>query len=353
MLCLSPRIPASFKHENPTMLTLGIETSCDETAVALYDLEKGILGQRLHSQIELHRLYGGVVPELASRDHVRYLKPLLDDLLAAAHVKLTDLKGIAYTSGPGLVGALLVGAMFGRSLAYALKIPAIGIHHMEGHLLAALLDQPALSFPFVALLVSGGHTFLVKVVALGQYEILGESIDDAVGEAFDKTASLLGLSYPGGPAIERLAAQGDPKRFHLPRPMVDRPNCDFSFSGLKTAVLELVRKHEPLDVQTRADIAAAFQVAAVETLIKKTERALRSQGLKTLVVAGGVSANTSLRSGLNGLIETLGGTVYYPPLDLCTDNAVMIAYAGALRLARGESDDLRVMVKPRWSLESL
>jgi N6-L-threonylcarbamoyladenine synthase len=335
------------------MLILGIETSCDETAVALYDSEKGILGQRLHSQIELHGLYGGVVPELASRDHVRYLKPLLDDLLLSANVELNDLEGIAYTSGPGLVGALLVGAMFGRSLAYALKIPAIGIHHMEGHLLAALLDQPSLPFPFLSLLVSGGHTLLIKVEALGQYKIVGESIDDAVGEAFDKTATLLGLSYPGGPAIQALATQGDSKRFHLPRPMLNKPHCDFSFSGLKTAVLELVRKQEPLDAQTRADIAIAFQIAAVETLVKKTQRALEQNNLKTLVVAGGVSANTALRQELDKLMQSKQGTVYYPPLELCTDNAVMIAYAGYQRLNRGQSEDLVVTVRPRWSLESL
>ena len=335
------------------MLILGIETSCDETAVALYDSEKGIIGQRLHSQIELHRLYGGVVPELASRDHVRYLKPLLDDLLRTAHIYLEDLQGIAYTSGPGLVGALLVGAMFGRSLAYALKIPAIGIHHMEGHLLAALLGQPSLPFPFLSLLVSGGHTLLVKVETLGHYTLLGESIDDAVGEAFDKTATLLGLSYPGGPAIQALARQGDPKRFQLPRPMLDKPNCDFSFSGLKTAVLELVRKQKPLDEQTKADIALAFQTAAVETLIKKTQRALKENDLTTVVIAGGVSANTALRQSLDDLMESQQGRVYYPPLELCTDNAVMIAYAGYQRLSRGQSEDLAVTVKPRWSLEEL
>jgi N6-L-threonylcarbamoyladenine synthase len=335
------------------MLILGIETSCDETAVALYDVEKGILGQRLHTQIELHRLYGGVVPELASRDHVRYLKPLLDDLLQASGVHLSDLKGIAYTSGPGLVGALLVGAMFGRSLAYALNIPAIGIHHMEGHLLAALLDKPSLPLPFLALLVSGGHTLLVKIEAMGHYKIVGESLDDAVGEAFDKTATLLGLTYPGGPVIEALAEKGYSKRFTLPRPMVGSPNCDFSFSGLKTAVLQLVRQHEPLDEQTKADIAASFQEAAVETLIKKTERALTLHEYKSLVVAGGVSANRALRQGLGNLMKGLGGSVYYPPMELCTDNAVMIAYAGALRLAQGECDNLSVMVQPRWSLEAL
>lgn len=335
------------------MLILGIETSCDETAVALYDSQQGVLGQRLHSQVELHCLYGGVVPELAARDHVRYLVPLLQDLLSETRLTAKDLTGIAYTSGPGLVGALLVGTMFGRSLAYALTIPAIGVHHMEGHLLAALLDNPEIKPPFVALLVSGGHTQLILVKAIGHYQILGQSIDDAAGEAFDKTAKLLGLPYPGGPQIEKLAKQGNVTRFNLPRPMLHHPGCDFSFSGLKTAVAKLVRANNPIDQQTQADIAAAFQQAVIDTLLQKCQRALLQTHLKVLVVAGGVSANQALRVALDRLMDSGANTAYYPRLELCTDNAVMIAYAGYHRLQAGQHDDLAVSVKARWDLADL
>ncbi len=335
------------------MLILGIESSCDETAVALYDSEQGLLGQRLHSQIDLHCLYGGVVPELASRDHAKYLSPLLQDLLQTAQLTLQDLTGIAYTSGPGLIGALLVGASFGRSLAYALNIPAIGIHHMEGHLLAALLDNPNIALPFVALLVSGGHTLLIKVTSIGEYEILGESIDDAAGEAFDKTAKLLDLPYPGGPQIAKLAEQGQPNRFTLPRPMLDRPGLDFSFSGLKTAVLTLIQAQAELDHQTKCDIAYAFQDAVVDTLVRKCKRALLQTELKTLVIAGGVSANKLLRARLDDLLSSLAGQVYYPRLEFCSDNAAMIAFAGYQRLQAGQQDDLNIIVKARWPLDEL
>lgn len=335
------------------MLILGIETSCDETAVALYDSEKGILGQCLRTQIALHQQYGGVIPELASRDHAYYLPPLLRDLCAEAGISLSQIEGIAYTAGPGLVGALLVGAMFGRSLAYALKIPAVGVHHMEGHLLVPLLEDPQITFPFLALLVSGGHTLLVEVTQIGHYEILGQSLDDAAGEAFDKTAKLLGLPYPGGPQIQQLAQQGESGRFSLPRPLLDKPGYDFSFSGLKTAVLQLVRSQTELDHSTKASIALAFQEAVVDTLTRKCQRALRDRQLKRLVVAGGVSANQALRKALDDLLKKEGGTAHYPSLPLCTDNAVMIAYAGHYRLAKGQQGDLSVSIHPRWDLTQI
>ena len=320
------------------MLILGIESSCDETGLALYDTEKGLISQALHSQVDLHADYGGVVPELASRDHVRKITPLTRLVLKDANKSLSDLDGIAYTAGPGLMGALLVGASFAKSLAWSLNIPSIGVHHMEAHLLAPLIDgnnPPEL--PFMALLVSGGHTQLVHVKALGDYAILGESLDDAAGEAFDKTAKLLGLGYPGGPKIAAKAEFGDPKRFKFPRPMTDRPGLDFSFSGLKTFALNTVHNNSPLSEQDKADIALAFELAAVDTLSIKCKRAIEQTKVKHLVIAGGVSANTRLREKLT---SSLNAEVIYAPLELCTDNGAMIAYAGALRLQAGQRSDL-------------
>ncbi len=334
------------------MKVLGIETSCDETGVAVYDTARGLLADALHSQIALHADYGGVVPELASRDHVRKLLPLVRRVLDEAGVERQALDGIAYTAGPGLVGALLVGASLGRSLACALDVPAIGVHHMEGHLLAPMLETPAPCLPFVALLVSGGHTLLVAVHAIGDYRILGDTLDDAAGEAFDKTAKLLGLDYPGGPAVARLAESGDPARFRFPRPMTDRPGLDFSFSGLKTFTLTTAREAGD-DPQTRADIARAFQDAVVDTLYIKCRRALQQTGLRTLVVAGGVGANRALRARLAELERAQGASVFYPRPEFCTDNGAMIAYAGALRLRAGQGEGLAVEVRPRWSLEAL
>ncbi len=332
---------------------LGIETSCDETGVAIYSADRGIIGERLFSQASLHADYGGVVPELASRDHIRKAPRLIDEVLDEAGLAPRQLGGIAYTQGPGLVGALLVGAALGRAFAYALDIPAIGIHHMEGHLLAPLLEEPTLEMPLLALLVSGGHTQLVHARALGDYEVLGESLDDAAGEAFDKTAKLLGLGYPGGPALARLAETGDPERFRLPRPMTDRPGLDFSFSGLKTAVLTLIREHPGADEQTRADIARAFEEAVVDTLVLKCRRALEQTGLGDLVIAGGVSANARLRERLGRLTGRLGARLYYARSDRCTDNGAMIAYAGYLRLAGGDRASLAITVRPRWPLAEL
>ncbi len=335
------------------MRVLGIETSCDETGIAIYDSERGIVADVLYSQIALHERYGGVVPELASRDHIRKTLPLIETVLEKADLKASDLNGIAYTAGPGLVGALLVGALLGRSIAYGLNIPAIGVHHMEGHLLAALLESPKPTVPFLALLVSGGHTLLIEVAALGVYRVLGQSIDDAVGEAFDKTAKLLGLAYPGGPALAQLAQKGDAKRFQFPRPMTDRAHLDFSFSGLKTHAMvtykHLLAKGEDTE-QSRADIAAAFQEAAIDTLVIKCKRALAQTGLKQLVVAGGVSANRLLRERLG---EQTDIDVFFPRLEYCTDNGAMIAYAGCLRLQNGEGVGLTVGVKPRWPLDEL
>ncbi|MFP5349687.1 MAG: tRNA (adenosine(37)-N6)-threonylcarbamoyltransferase complex transferase subunit TsaD [Gammaproteobacteria bacterium] len=333
------------------MLVLGIESSCDDTGVALYDGAKGLLAHRLYSQIALHQPYGGVVPELASRDHVQKLLPLVQTVLTAAEKQVGDITAVAYTAGPGLAGALLVGAAFGRSLALARGIPAIGVHHMEAHLLSPLLEPEGPEFPFLALLVSGGHTLLADVERVGRYTILGESIDDAVGEAFDKTAKLLGLGYPGGPAIERLAANGRPGRFNFPRPMVDRPGLDFSFSGLKTAVAQTVAAGT--DAQTAADIAAAFQTAAVDTLAIKCERALADTGHTRLLIAGGVSANRLLRTRLAEIAAKRGARIYYPRLEFCTDNGAMIAYAGYLRLCAGQHTELAFNVRPRWRLTEL
>ena len=339
------------------MRILGIETSCDETGVAIYDEEKGLIANQLHTQIALHADYGGVVPELASRDHIRKLAPLLQAALQEANLTAKDIDGVAYTSGPGLVGALLVGSTVARSLAYAWNVPAIGIHHMEGHLLAPMLEENPPHFPFVALLVSGGHTQLVRVDGVGRYELLGESIDDAAGEAFDKTAKLLGLDYPGGAALARLALNGTPNRFVFPRPMTDRPGLDFSFSGLKTfaanTLHQVMKEEGELTEQSKADIAYAFQEAVVDTLAIKCKRALKQTGLKRLVIAGGVSANKQLRQTLAELMQQLDGEVFYPQPQFCTDNGAMIAYAGFLRLKQGQQQDLAIEVRPRWAMTEL
>lgn len=340
-----------------SMRVLGLETSCDETGIAVYDSEKGLLAHALYSQIALHAEYGGVVPELASRDHVRKILPLINQVMEESGSTATDIDGIAYTSGPGLIGALMVGASMGRSLAYAWNVPAIGVHHMEGHLLAPMLENNPPEFPFVALLVSGGHTQLVKVDAIGVYELLGESLDDAAGEAFDKAAKMLDLDYPGGPQIAKLADSGVEGRFVFPRPMVDRPGLDFSFSGLKTFTLTTVAAHKlenglP-DDQTCADIACAFQTAVVETLVIKCKRALEQTGLKTLVIAGGVSANKKLRKDLEVALAKINAKVFYARHEFCTDNGAMIAYAGCQRLLAGQNESLAVNVKARWPLDSL
>ena len=337
------------------MLVLGIETSCDETGIALYDTGRGLLAHALHSQVTLHAEYGGVVPELASRDHIRRVLPLTREVLREAGATLTDLDAIAYTAGPGLAGALLVGAGVGTSLAHALGIPALGIHHLEGHLLSPLLTKPAPDFPFVALLVSGGHTQLMRVSGVGEYTLLGETLDDAAGEAFDKSAKLLDLGYPGGPAIAALATSGRPGKLTLPRPMLRSGNLDFSFSGLKTAVLTAVRAH-PLDTQSRADLAAEVQAAIVDVLVGKSIAAIEETGLRSLVVAGGVGANHQLRTQLTAAAQKLGCTVFYPPQEFCTDNGAMIAFAGALRLQQGQNSVPAAQgfsVRPRWDLASL
>ena len=334
------------------MRVLGIETSCDETGVAVFDTVRGLLAHRLYSQIDLHQPYGGVVPELASRDHVRKTLPLIEQLLNEAGMTCKALDGVAYTAGPGLIGALLVGAALGRSLAWSLNIPAIGVHHMEGHLLAPLLEHPSPRFPFVALLVSGGHSMLIHVIDIGRYQILGDTRDDAAGEAFDKTAKLLGLPYPGGPALEKLARQGDPKRFHFPRPMTDRPGLDFSFSGLKTFALT-TRQNSGDDPQTLADIAWAFQDAVVDTFAIKCKRALQHTGLQRLVVAGGVSANTVLRTRLDALAHSQNAEVFYPRLEFCTDNGAMIAFAGSLRLQAGMHEPPVFDTRARWDIQDL
>ncbi|OOR91106.1 tRNA (adenosine(37)-N6)-threonylcarbamoyltransferase complex transferase subunit TsaD [Moraxella caviae] len=341
------------------MKVLGLETSCDETGLAIYDSELnggkgGVLAQVLYSQIELHATYGGVVPELASRDHIRKLVPLFDELLDKAGVDKHDIDAVAYTKGPGLIGALMTGALFGRTLAYGLGVPAIGVHHMEGHLLAPLLGADDVAFPFVCLLVSGGHTMLVRADGVGRYEHLGESIDDAAGECFDKTAKMLGLPYPGGPNVAKLAATGDKHAYELPRPMLHK-GLDFSFSGMKTAVHNLIKDtpNSDSDPKVRADIAASFQYAVVDTLVKKCVRALKQTGLKRLVIAGGVSANSELRAALESELAKMGAQVHYAPPELCTDNGAMIAYAGFCRLQAGQQDDLSVACVPRWDLTSL
>ncbi|MCK4864788.1 MAG: tRNA (adenosine(37)-N6)-threonylcarbamoyltransferase complex transferase subunit TsaD [Gammaproteobacteria bacterium] len=334
------------------MLILGIETSCDETGIALFDSEKGLLADALYSQIAVHAEYGGVVPELASRDHIRKTLPLVKQVFAEAGITAKDLDGVAYTAGPGLAGALLVGAGIARSLAYGWDIPAVAVHHMEGHLLAPMLEENPPEFPFVALLVSGGHTMLVKVEGIGSYQVLGESLDDAAGEAFDKTAKMLGLAYPGGPAVAKLAEKGEVGKYKFPRPMCDRPGLDFSFSGLKTFTLNTLHKSDKSE-QTKADIARAFETAVVETLAIKCRRALQQTNSTRLVIAGGVSANTRLRQRLEEMVKKEKATVYYPRLEFCTDNGAMIAFAGCQRLVAGEHESLEFNAKPRWDLESL
>ncbi|WP_442798221.1 tRNA (adenosine(37)-N6)-threonylcarbamoyltransferase complex transferase subunit TsaD [Pantoea vagans] len=334
------------------MRILGIETSCDETGIAIYDDEAGLLANQLYSQVKLHADYGGVVPELASRDHVRKTVPLIQAALKEAGLEPQQIDAVAYTAGPGLVGALLVGATIGRALAFAWKVPAVPVHHMEGHLLAPMLEENPPAFPFVALLVSGGHTQLISVTGVGEYELLGESIDDAAGEAFDKTAKLLGLDYPGGPMLSKMAQQGTAGRFTFPRPMTDRPGLDFSFSGLKTFAANTIRAN-PDDAQTRADIARAFEDAVVDTLSIKCKRALDQTGFKRLVIAGGVSANRTLREQMAVMMQKRGGEVFYARPEFCTDNGAMIAYAGMVRLKGGTRGELSVSVRPRWPLAEL
>ncbi len=339
------------------MLILGIESSCDETGVALYDTDSGLLGHTVHSQTALHAEYGGVVPELASRDHIRRLLPMISALLSEHGLSISQINGIAYTQGPGLAGALLVGASVGSALGYALSIPVVGIHHLEAHLLSPLLSHPAPAFPFVALLVSGGHTQLMAVNAPGDYDLLGETRDDAAGEAFDKTAKLLGLAYPGGPALAELAHSGNAARFKLPRPMLDQDNLDFSFSGLKTAVANLTQQigngTAGCSAQDKADIAAGFQEAIVEVLTAKCERAINATSMSQLVVAGGVGANRRLRSCIDAAANKAGFRVFYPPVELCTDNAAMVALAGAMRIKHGQTGALPFGARPRWDLDSL
>ncbi|AAP95430.1 tRNA N6-adenosine(37)-threonylcarbamoyltransferase complex transferase subunit TsaD [[Haemophilus] ducreyi] len=339
------------------MRILGIETSCDETGVAIYDEQRGLIANQLYSQIEMHADYGGVVPELASRDHIRKTLPLIQAALKEANLTASEIDGIAYTAGPGLVGALLVGATIARALAYAWNVPALAVHHMEGHLMAPMLEENPPEFPFIALLISGGHTQLIKVAGVGEYEILGESIDDAAGEAFDKTGKLLGLDYPAGVALSQLAEKGTPNRFVFPRPMTDRPGLDFSFSGLKTFAANTINaqldENGQLNEQTRCDIAHAFQQAVVDTIIIKCKRALQQTGYSRLVMAGGVSANKQLRAELATMMQALKGQVYYPRPQFCTDNGAMIAYTGFIRLKKGEKTDLSVSVKPRWPMTTL
>ena len=339
------------------MRVLGIETSCDETGVAIYDSEQGLLADALYSQVKMHAEYGGVVPELASRDHVKKLLPLISQAMDEAKCTKDDIDAVAFTAGPGLVGALMVGASTGRAMAMAWGKPAIAVHHMEGHLLAPMLEETPPSFPFVALLVSGGHTQLVKVAAIGEYELLGESLDDAAGEAFDKAAKMLGLDYPGGPLIAKLALDGTPGRFKFPRPMTDRPGMDMSFSGLKTFTLNTANAHRDengeLDHQTKCDIALAFETAVVETLAIKCKRALQATGYKQLIIAGGVSANQSLRRCLGEMVKKQKSALFYARPEFCTDNGAMIAFAGCQRLLAGEQADLKILAKPRWPLNTL
>lgn len=341
-------------HSHPKNIhrVLGIETSCDETGIAIYEHQKGLVAHALYSQIELHNQYGGVVPELASRDHILKIVPLLKETLASAHLTLSAIDGIAYCAGPGLTGALLVGAAFGRSLGWALGVPTLGVHHMEAHLLAPMLEEDVPEFPFIALLVSGGHTLLARVNGIGDYRILGVSLDDAAGEAFDKTAKLLGLNYPGGPAIAALAEKGRPKHYRFPRPMMNKPGCNFSFSGLKTFVSNTLKNSDKSE-QTKADIAYEFQAAIVDTLVIKAARALSQTNLQRLVVAGGVAANTWLRDKLDNMAIEQGVTLYYPRPSFCTDNGAMIAYLGYRRLNLGQSDNLGIKTVARFPLDQL
>lgn len=332
------------------MRVLGIETSCDETGIAVYDTENGLLAHALHTQAALHQDYGGVVPELASRDHILRLLPLIDQVLGEAMLERRDLDGVAYTEGPGLIGALLTGATLAKTLAWTLDIPALGVHHLEGHLLAPLLEEPAPAFPFVALIVSGGHSLLMDVAGIGQYRQLGDTLDDAAGEAFDKTAKLLGLGYPGGPALAKLAETGNPDAFRFARPLTDRPNMDFSFSGLKTQVMLAAKRSQP---SKYADIARGFEEAVVDTLIWKCLRALDETGRDRLVVAGGVGANKRLRERLQQRLQARGASVHFPRPMFCTDNGAMIALAGALRLAAGEREDACIRATPRRDLSTL
>ena len=341
----------TFSFFKKSMYVLGIETSCDETGVAIYHSEKGLISHFLYSQVEMHNDYGGVVPELASRDHIRKLVPLIQQTLQDSNLQKNDINGIAYTAGPGLMGALLVGAATARSIAWAWQIPAIAVHHMEGHLLAPMLEANPPSFPFVALLISGGHTLLVQVEGIGRYRLLGESLDDAAGEAFDKTAKLLGLGYPGGPKLAELAEQGRPI-VKFPRPMTDRPGLDFSFSGLKTFTLNTYNNSAKTE-QDKADIAAAFQQAVAETLSIKCKRAIKQTGIKRLVVAGGVSANKQIRADLSAMAALENSEIYYPRPEFCTDNGAMIAYAGCQRLLKGEKESLEIFARPRWPIGEL
>jgi N6-L-threonylcarbamoyladenine synthase len=333
------------------MYVLGIETSCDDTGVAIYHSERGLISHFLYSQVAMHNEYGGVVPELASRDHIRKLVPLIKQTLQESHLQKSDITGVAYTAGPGLMGALLVGAATARSLAWAWQIPAIAVHHMEGHLLAPMLEAYPPPFPFVALLISGGHTLLVQVEGIGRYQLLGESLDDAAGEAFDKTAKMLGLGYPGGSKLSSLAEQGRPV-FKFPHPMTDRPGLDFSFSGLKTFTLNTFNNSQKTD-QDKANIAAAFQQAVAETLSIKCKRAIQQTGIKRLVVAGGVSANKQIRASLREMVEQENSEIYFPRPEFCTDNGAMIAYAGCQRLLRGEQQGLEILARPRWPINEL
>ena len=335
------------------MRVLGIETSCDDTGVAVYDAAGGLLAHAVYTQNEVHAEYGGVVPELASRDHIRKLIPLVDSVLRRAGTPKEQLDGVAYTAGPGLAGALLVGACAARAMAFVWGVPAVAIHHLEAHLAAPLLEKDQPAYPYLALIASGGHTQLVAVAAFGDYELLGESLDDAAGEAFDKTAKLLGLSYPGGPALAALAETGRADVFSLPRPMIDRPGLDFSFSGLKTHARNTLQASDGQNPSVRADLACAFQEAVVDTLARKCRRALRQTGLDRLVVTGGVGANRRLREALATMVETENAAVYYPRGEFCTDNGAMVAYAGCQRLLAGAEDGLAVVVRPRWPLEDL
>ncbi len=339
------------------MIVLGIETSCDETGVAIYDTNNGLLADKIYSQIELHKEFGGVVPELASRDHIRKTIPLIKSLLRESNLSIFSIDGVAYTAGPGLVGALLVGASIGKSLAMAMGVPSIGVHHMEGHLLAPMLELEKPELPFLALLVSGGHTQLIEVKKLGEYNLLGESLDDAAGEAFDKVAKMLDLPYPGGPQVAILASEGVSSRFNFPRPMVNRPGLDFSFSGLKTHVKNTIKQNSDnfgiIDLKTKADIACSFQEAVIETLVLKSKRAIKLTGLNRIIVAGGVSANKNLRVAFKEMVSDQKAEVFFAEPKYCTDNGAMIALAGALRLKSGEHDSLEIKVQPRWPLSEL